>query len=235
MIQIPFIAGLVASMTHVVSGPDHLAAVTPLVTETDKKAWKIGAAWGTGHLAGMLLIGILFLVFKERIPLETISGFNERLVAVILILVGLWSFYGIFYKTKNHTHPHQHTHGEKTYTHIHPHQHQKTGKHNHPHAAIRENGLVSAAGIGIIHGFAGVSHFILFFPVLGFKSETESVLYIAGFAAGTIIAMTAYAFVLGLIKSLSAKKKSAVLLKGIRIAGGTFALVIGVYWLFQSF
>ena len=61
----PLIAGLMASMLHVITGPDHLAAVTPFVVETKKKAWKIGLFWSFGHLTGMLAIGILFTLFKE--------------------------------------------------------------------------------------------------------------------------------------------------------------------------
>jgi ABC-type nickel/cobalt efflux system permease component RcnA len=231
---LPIVSGFIASTIHVVSGPDHLAAVTPLVTETDKKAWKIGAAWGSGHVSGMLLIGILFLFFKDRIPLELISGFNERMVALILIAIGLWTFYRIYTHPKKHAHPHVHKINDKTFVHIHRHEHY-TETHEHTHETVNGQGLLPALGIGVIHGFAGVSHFILFFPVLGFKTVAESGLYIAGFAAGTIIAMTAYAFTLGLIKNLSAREKSIALLKGIRIAGGTFAVGIGVYWLFQSF
>jgi len=87
-LTIPLLAGTLASMLHVISGPDHLAAVTPLVIETKRKAWKIGLFWGLGHLVGMLLIGVLFLLFKEYIPVESISKYSEQLVAIVLIGVG---------------------------------------------------------------------------------------------------------------------------------------------------
>jgi len=70
MINFPLLAGTLASMLHVISGPDHLAAVTPLVIETKSKAWKIGLSWGLGYLIVMLLIGVLFLIFKEHIQLN---------------------------------------------------------------------------------------------------------------------------------------------------------------------
>ena len=96
MINFPLVAGTLASMLHVISGPDHLAAVTPLVIETKRKAWRIGLFWGLGHLLGMLLIGVLFLLFKDIIPVESISEYSEQLVAAVLIGVGLWAFYRIF-------------------------------------------------------------------------------------------------------------------------------------------
>ena len=36
----PFIAALIASILHVITGPDHLAAVIPFAIESSKKAWK---------------------------------------------------------------------------------------------------------------------------------------------------------------------------------------------------
>ena len=83
IIELPLIAGIIASILHVVSGPDHLAAVTPIAIETKRKVWRIGFLWGAGHLLGMLIIGILFLLFKEVIPVETISGYSEQLVAIV--------------------------------------------------------------------------------------------------------------------------------------------------------
>ena len=73
MMSFPLLAGIAASILHVVSGPDHLAAVTPLAIETRRKVWKIGLFWGFGHLTGMLLIGLLFLLFRQYIPIEKIS------------------------------------------------------------------------------------------------------------------------------------------------------------------
>ena len=40
--EIPLFAGIIASALHVVSGPDHLAAVTPIALESRSKVWKIG-------------------------------------------------------------------------------------------------------------------------------------------------------------------------------------------------
>lgn len=100
MTNLPIIAGTLASMLHVISGPDHLAAVTPLAIDSKKKAWKIGLFWGIGHLLGMLIIGVLFLIFKDVIPVESISGYSEQMVAIVLIGIGLWAIYRIFYKKK---------------------------------------------------------------------------------------------------------------------------------------
>ena len=104
----PLFAGIIASMLHVVSGPDHLAAVTPFAIASKKRAWKVGLFWGFGHLSGMLGIGLLFLLFKEAFPVEQISAHSEKLVGWVLIVLGLWIFFKIFKEEKQHKHMHVH-------------------------------------------------------------------------------------------------------------------------------
>jgi len=229
VITFPLFAGTLASMLHVISGPDHLAAVTPLAIESERKAWKVGLAWGMGHLFGMLLIGVLFLIFKEYIPIEAISAHSEQLVGIVLIGVGLWAFYRIFNEQKRHEHPHFHN-AEKPYVHIHKHDHENG--HHHTHHKVIKQHIISSFGIGFIHGLAGVAHFLLLLPVLSFETNFEGVQYVFGFGIGTILAMSAYALIVGKIASYSKQEHNTLFLKGIRFAGGLFAILIGLYWLF---
>ena len=80
---------------------------------------------------------------------------------------------------------------------------------------------------------AGVAHFILFIPILGFTSTVDAIEYIIGFAIGTVLAMTIYALVIGKIASLAKKEHNEDFFKGIRLAGGLFAIIIGIYWVFN--
>ncbi|MEM6515948.1 MAG: sulfite exporter TauE/SafE family protein [Bacteroidota bacterium] len=227
MIDSPIIAGLLASVLHVISGPDHLAAVTPIAIESRTKVWRIGFAWGLGHLLGMLLIGMFFFLFKNIVPVELISNHSEQLVAFVLIGVGAWALYRIFYKEKVHKTPHIHANGD-VYLHRHD---EKHTSHAHDQSQ-NKNKLGSSFGIGILHGLAGIAHFILLLPALGFETRFESLQYIIGFSIGTVIAMTIYTLILGKVTERSTNNKS--LLNGIRIAGGFFALFTGVYWMYLS-
>tara|TARA_R110002051_G_scaffold313263_3_gene389205 strand:+ start:1110 stop:1886 length:777 start_codon:yes stop_codon:yes gene_type:complete len=234
LLAIPLFAGLAASVLHVVSGPDHLAAVTPLAIEIRRKVWKIGLFWGFGHLTGMLLIGLLFLWFKEYIPLEKISEHSEQLVGVVLIAVGLWALFSIFYKNKNHKHPHVHNE-EEPYIHVHEHNHESNKlEHNHAHKKKLKQNLWSSFGIGVLHGLAGIAHFILLLPVLGFENQLDSIQYIIGFGVGTVLAMTIYTFLLGKISSYSKAQNNKSIFKSVRVLGGVFAIVIGIYWIYLS-
>jgi ABC-type nickel/cobalt efflux system permease component RcnA len=233
--SLPIFAGILASTLHVISGPDHLAAVTPLILETKKRAWKVGLFWGFGHLAGMLLIGILFLIFKEYIPFERISEYSEQLVGIVLIGVGLWAFYRIFNKKEKHVHPHVHS-GQENYIHIHEHNHKNSKTHNqHTHKEPVKQNFFSSFLIGLLHGFAGVAHFLLLLPVLGFATKFESIQYIFGFGIGSVLAMTIYAIILTQIAMYSKKEPSQSFFNGIRFAGGLFAVLIGVYWIYTGF
>ncbi|MEM9051699.1 MAG: sulfite exporter TauE/SafE family protein [Bacteroidota bacterium] len=228
-------AGIAAAVLHVISGPDHLAAVTPLAVEAKRKVWKIGFTWGSGHLLGMLLIGLLFYFFKEVLPLEAVSAYSEQLVAIVLISVGLWALYSVFGKKKKvHSHPHIHD-GDEPYLHVHKHDHVENGKaHTHHHQKSEKRNLWASFGIGVIHGLAGIAHFFLLLPVLGFEKGTDSFEYILGFGFGTVVAMTVYTFILGLISRRSKKQGSQLTYKVIRLAGGLFALLVGFYWLYLA-
>jgi len=65
--MLTILTGFIASVAHVVTGPDHLAAVTPLAIDSRKKSWIVGLSWGLGHTLGMLLIGLLFVLFNSTL------------------------------------------------------------------------------------------------------------------------------------------------------------------------
>ena len=98
-------AGLAAGVLHVFSGPDHLAAIAPLTIDGDRRHWRTGLQWGFGHTAGVLLIATLLLLLKEKLPLDLVSAYSERIVGLSLIAVGGW---GIWKATRSVAAPHSH-------------------------------------------------------------------------------------------------------------------------------
>lgn len=231
MDNFPLFAGIAAAMLHVLLGPDHLAAVAPFAIERVKKAWKVGLLWGVGHLSGMLIIGVLFLLFKDFIPIEEISGHSEKFVGVLLIILGIWILFKIYKPKKEHKHLHVHT-KEEAIIHKHEHQHNHKKVHSHSHADVKQ-GNASTFFIGLVHGLAGIAHFLVFAPVIGFPMS-EAILYIVGFAIGTLFAMTAFAFVMGRIAAFSKRDHNDTFFKGIRVASALFAIIFGIYWMLAN-
>jgi ABC-type nickel/cobalt efflux system permease component RcnA len=232
--MLQLISGLLASSVHVVTGPDHLAAVTPLAIESKRKAWVIGIFWGIGHVIGMLLIGLLFYLFRNIINVDKISGYSEQLVGLVLIFIGIWALLKVFWRGKQkHKHPHYHKEPEP-HVHIHQHDHVNEFDHKHKHEEVIKQGRLSALSIGTLHGFAGISHFLLVLPTLALPTKLEAASYLIGFGLGTMTAMGGYALILGIISSRSSAVKSKVVFNSLRIAGGILAIGVGIWWLFKS-
>lgn len=182
------ILGLGAGFLHVWSGPDHLAAVAPLVTRSHREGWRIGLRWGLGHSAGVAFVGLAALGLREALPIETISGWSERLVGAMLIGIGIWGFRQA---ARLQIHTHHHTHDGETHAHLHVHSHSH-GEHNpagqgHPHAAV---------GIGTLHGLAGSSHFLGVLPALALPTTSAALSYLLAFASGTVLGMVTFTLLL---------------------------------------
>ncbi len=237
MTSFPLLFGLIASIIHVVAGPDHLAAVSPLALNVRFRPWLIGMAWGIGHVAGMLLIGIFFFFFRDVIPIDFISENSERIVGILLVAIGIWALVKVSgFSKKSHVHDHTHTSEDGTvYVHKHSHSHSHSRKHGHEHAGKKEKqSYWAAAGIGVLHGFAGVSHIVHMLPTLAFNNNYEAVTYLIGFGAGTIIAMVAFSFLLGLLARSANEKRKNTMFISINVIAGLGAIFVGIIWMWNT-
>ena len=213
-------------MLHVLSGPDHLAAVAPLSVDRRERAWATGFRWGMGHSAGVLLVGLLSLLLRELLPLEALSSWAERAVGVMLMAIGVW---GLRKALTQHVHVHEHTHGGQRHAHIHVHDHSTAhshvvapgNSHSHTHAAF---------AVGTLHGLAGSSHFLGVLPALAFPGTAQAVSYLLAYGAGSILAMAAFSSVVGwATRGLAFTGAKAY--RAMMIACSVVALAVGGYWL----
>ncbi|NOY51412.1 MAG: hypothetical protein GXO88_12740 [Chlorobi bacterium] len=247
--NIPILFGFIAAFIHVVSGPDHIAAVGPLAINTRFRPWLIGMSWGIGHLAGMMIIGLLFYFFREIIPVDWISAHSERLVGIMLIIIGLWGVGRLFIsRFKKHEHVHKHSDYNKAYVHKHghDHSHQHLLEHAHPRSHTHEHPqghtdiqgerqtYIAALGIGILHGLAGVSHFISILPTITFSSNFDSAMYLTGFGLGTISAMVIFSVLLGILGKKTVKLKEKIVFNTISATIGFMAIFVGVIWIWNT-
>ena len=208
------LSGAVAGIFHVLSGPDHLAAVAPLAASDRARGWRAGWTWGIGHASGVMVVAVLAVLLRDALPpLDWISAWGERTVGGALIALGLWS---LSHAARLRRTPH--THGALRHDHVHaqrgPRWRRRLG---HGHASF---------AVGVLHGIAGSSHFFGVLPALALPTPAASFGYIAAFGIGTVAAMTAFAGAVGRIGGQRAPLSHHRLMAGTGVA----AILVGCVW-----
>lgn len=223
--MIATLTGFLAGFMHVLSGPDHLAAVAPLSVDHGKEGtWRVGLRWGLGHATGVILLGVLLLALREILPLEAFSHWAERLVGVMVIGIGLW---GVRKALTKQVHVHVHAHGAREHAHVHVHDthtgHDPAhgGGHFHTHAVF---------AVGVLHGLAGGAHILGLLPVLVFSNRWLTASYLLSYALGTIFAMASFSSLVGMLaKRCSLRGSSAY--RFLMLGCSAVAVLLGGYWL----
>jgi hypothetical protein len=215
------VTGLIAGVIHVGSGPDHLAAIAPLAARRPARSWVPGVRWGVGHSSGVGVIGLLSLWLRDLLPVDLLSSWGERLVGVMLLGIGAWAL-----RKALRIHAHEHEHEGERHLHMHAHsphvEHAvREAHHQHTHAAF---------GIGLLHGLAGSSHFLGVLPILAFPTRVQAFSYLAAFAAGTIVCMAAFSWLVGLIASRCSASGTKIY-RGMMIFCAASAMLVGCFWL----
>ena len=212
------ITGALAGLFHVLSGPDHLAAVAPLAASDRERGWLAGWTWGFGHASGVVVVAVVAVLLRDVLPsIGTISAWSERMVGAALIGIGVWAL-----GRSARISPAPHVHGTVAHDHLHV----RRGP-----AWIRRLGHAHAAFyMGILHGIAGSSHFFGVLPALALPTRASALIYIAAFGAGTVIAMTAFAAAVGAIGARSCRVAWAQ--RGMMLTASAVAFSVGAWWLF---
>src|SRR3954447_6794347 len=81
--------GLVFGLKHATE-VDHVVAVSTIVSQ-HKNVYRsavVGALWGAGHTASLLIVGGIVLMLRTAIP-ERVTGWLEFGVALMIIALGV--------------------------------------------------------------------------------------------------------------------------------------------------
>jgi hypothetical protein len=214
---------LVLGLRHA-SDPDHLVAVTSLVAADrgdPRGALRLGAFWGLGHAAMLLLIGIPLIAFKSQLPAWLEAG-AESAVGVMLLLLAarvIWKWTRGDYRAGRH----RHGEGSAAAT---PHRHLRPGaRPEHAHVHVRSTG--QAFGIGMLHGLAGTGAVVLLL-IAALPTQLEAAAALALFAPMSIVSMAALtgAFAWLLTRPLVEPFYRAVLIPAL----GLFGLAFGAWY-----
>ena len=214
------LTGALAGLFHVLSGPDHLAAVAPLAAEDGRRGWFAGWTWGVGHASGVVVVALLAILLRDLLPpIAVLSAWGERVVGVALIAIGVWAL-----RRALAISPGRHVHGAGSAV-AHDHLHVHAG----PRWVRRAGHAHASFFMGIVHGIAGSSHFLGVLPALALPTRAASVTYIGAFGVGTVVAMTAFAAVIG--SAGGRLRPGASLHRAMMLTAATLAIAVGSYWL----
>lgn len=213
------LTGLAAGAVHVVSGPDHLAALAPIAADQPRRAMWLGVRWGLGHGASVVLLGVLGLVARAYVDLHAFSEWSEFAVGFVLIGVGLWA---LRQARRLVIHQHEHTHNDDTHAHLHI--HADTTPHHHPKAHRGHNH--AAFFVGALHGAAGTGHLFGVLPSLALPTAQAGA-YLTAYVFGAVVAMASFGYGLGRI----ARWGSPRVLRVILYACALTAIGVGCAWI----
>lgn len=230
--------GAGAGIAHVYLGVDHLAALVPVSHGGRLKAFSLGIRWGLGHSVGVILVAAALLgireLFEGSLDFEALSLWSERLVGVMLILVGAYGMRLALIQTV-HSHTHEHDGEADLQSHQHLHVHSKTERHdptNHEHHDNHALHGHTSLFAGTLHGLAGTGHLWGVLPALALSLAGAGA-YLIGFAAGSMLAMGSFAAGYGYATARMEDRLPNIIMAS-RLCASGFCLLVGVVWLTLS-
>lgn len=195
--------------------PDHVAAVSVFASRHPswQRALGVGARWGLGHTLTIMLLGTALVWSGAHVP-SSWESVVERLVGCTLIAVGATSVWRAV-RAPRRWHEHD---GVR---HAHPPSLRQTG-HARDHRAL--------LGIGMLHGLAGTGALVIAIPMGIGGSPARSLVFLASFGVGTILAMSVFAAATGALFARAARR-SAAIERTLSGTAGIASVAIGAWWL----
>eukprot|EP00878_Enallax_costatus_P007487 GHUV01007842.1.p1 GENE.GHUV01007842.1~~GHUV01007842.1.p1 ORF type:complete len:374 (+),score=60.39 GHUV01007842.1:57-1124(+) len=226
-------AGLAAGFLHTLCGPDHLAALTPLTIGRNRAAASaLGALWGFGHSTGQLILGLVFVILKDRFHdfVPALSRWSGTVVGMTLIAIGLMGVYETYFEG-----PQAEEHEE------HELKLAVAGADGSITAAAASSGTfqqqakvgLATYATGIVYGLHPDALFVVI-PALALPTKLAAVAYCTMFVLGTVAAMGGYTAVIGTTSAALTKERPWLQAHLSTIASG-IAIVVGVLILLSGF
>lgn len=201
--------GMILGMRHALE-PDHLAAVTTLMTgerSSVKAAW-LGAWWGLGHTLTLVITGAVLVGFQAEMP-APLAQLLQAAVVLLLVGFGVRALY----------------HGACPLP-AHP-----THSHRPPSAFSRwqvdRSTLARPFIVGAVHGLAG-SGALVAMLVTSWPSTASRLGYLLLFGVGSTVAMAALSGLLGW--PLARFGGNRLFVRAVAVVVGAASTALGIVW-----
>lgn len=225
--------GLVFGLKHATE-VDHVVAISTIVSRHKNifHSALVGALWGAGHTASLLIVAAIVLTLRIAIP-QRISGWLEFGVAVMIIALGISALRRALRKNA-HVHVHQHHHDGLSHSHIHFHENEAE---HEPALPSQHSHAVSHLGwkpvlIGMMHGLAG-SGALTLLVLTQISSSAVGFFYVATFGVGSIIGMLLMSGLIGLPFAFSSRKLTNFH-QGLQTLAAVFSICFGIWYAYQA-
>lgn len=211
---------------------DHVVAVSTIVSQ-HRNVWRsalVGALWGAGHTASLVVIGVIVLSLRVAIP-EQVSNWLEFGVALMIIGLGAVALWRALIK-KTDVHVHEHSHDGVSHAHIHFHESETRHQERRPHShAVSSIGLKPVL-IGTMHGLAG-SGAVMLLVLTQIESPWVGFFYLAIFGIGSIVGMVLMSGLIGLPFALTAGNAGRVH-RQLQTTAAGLSIAFGLWYAYET-
>jgi ABC-type nickel/cobalt efflux system permease component RcnA len=208
-----FVAGVLHGL-----GPDHLAAITAFGTAGGRDARRVvffSTRFAAGHAVVIAIAGLLGKFGRLMLPPAWERRFDMA-TGALLVFTGAVLLGGLISKRISlHAHEHVHTPGPHRHFHLH-----WFGSQRHQHAHGN-----SAALLGALFAVGGARSLLAIVPIALANTLASSVIRIAAFVVGIIVAMVAYGLA---TQHVLSRSKSPRFLRASSYVAAIFCLVAGI-------
>jgi len=225
--------GLVFGLKHATE-VDHVVAVSTIVSQ-HRTVWRsalVGAMWGIGHTASLLIVGAIVLGLRVAIP-ERVSGWLEFAVALMIIALGISALWRALKKNAE-VHVHEHSHDGVSHKHVHFHEketrHQPASQKVHSHALVRLGW--KPVLIGTMHGLAG-SGALTLLVLTQISSPWVGILYLLIFGVGSIAGMLLMSGLIGLPFALTSRNLTNVHYR-LQTVAAVLSIAFGLWYAYET-
>lgn len=223
--------GLVFGLKHATE-VDHVVAVSTIVSQ-QRSVWRstlVGAMWGAGHTASLLITGIIVLTLRITIP-ERVSNWLEFGVALMIIGLGAIALWRSLAK-RSDVHVHEHSHDNVSHVHIHFHEtatrHQPARPHSHAVSAVG----IKPVLIGAVHGLAG-SGALTLLVLTQIRSAWVGFFYLVVFGLGSVLGMVLMSGLIGLPFALTSRNVGRVH-RHLQTTAAGLSIAFGLWYAYET-